>query len=181
MESKPLFADKPSIIPLTKGYNATSFASTNAELNDFLINDSLNDQDEMISRTYLCCLNKSITGFFTIVADTIEVQAIDEADSIDGYRYRKYPSIKIARLAVDETYERQGFGRFLVLAAIGLALSVSEIIGCRYLTVDSKLESMSFYERLGFRVVEKYRQIDFPKMYIDMQPIVKRMQLEESL
>jgi len=40
---------------------------------------------------------------------------------------------------------------------------------------------MSFYERLGFRVVEKYRRTDFPKMYIDMQPIVERMQPEESL
>ena len=181
MESEPIFADKPSIVPLTKRYDVTSFTSTNAELNDFLINDALDDQDEMISRTYLCCLNKSITGFFAIVADTIEVQAIDEADGIDGYPYHKYPSIKIARLAVDETCERQGFGRFLVLAAIGLALSVSGIIGCRYLTVDSKPESMSFYERLGFRVVEKYRQTDFPKMYIDMQPVVERMQPEESL
>ncbi|MBC2697582.1 MAG: GNAT family N-acetyltransferase [ANME-2 cluster archaeon] len=53
-----------------------------------------------------------------------------------------------------------------VLAAAGLALSVSEIIGCRYLTVDSKPESMSFYERLGFRVVERYRQTDFPGMLI---------------
>lgn len=65
------------------------------------------------------------------------------------------------------------------LAAVGLALSVSEIIGCRYLTVDSSPESMSFYERPGFRVVEKYKQTDFPKMYIDMQPIVVRMQPEE--
>ena len=68
-----------------------------------------------------------------------------------------------------------------VLAAVGLALSVSEIIGCRYLTVDSKPGSISLYERLGFRVVEKYRQTDFPKMYIDMRPVVGRMQPEESL
>ena len=33
----------------------------------------------------------------------------------------------------------------------------------------------------GFRVVEKYRQTDFPEMYIDMQLIVVRMQPEESL
>ena len=66
-------------------------------------------------------------------------------------------------------------------AAIGLAQSVSGFIGCRYLTVDSKPESMSFYERLGFRMVEKYKQTDFPKMYIDMQPVVERMQPEESL
>ena len=50
-----------------------------------------------------------------------------------------------------------------VLAAAGLGLSVSGIIGCRYLTVDSKPGSMSFYERPGFRVVEKYRQTDFSK------------------
>jgi len=181
MESEPFFAEKPSIVPMTKRYNVTPFTSTNTELNDFLINDALHDQDEMISRTYLCCLNKSITGFFTIVADTIEVQAIDEADGIDEYPYHKYPSIKIARLAVDETCKRQGFGRFWGMAAIGLALSVSGTIGCRYLTVDSKPESISFYERLGLRVVERYRQTDFPKMYIDMQPVVERMQPEESL
>jgi len=28
----------------------------------------------------------------------------------------------------------------------------------------------------GFMVVEKYRQTDFPEMYIDMQPVVERMQ-----
>jgi hypothetical protein len=68
-----------------------------------------------------------------------------------------------------------------VPTAIGLALSVSGIIGYRYLTVDSRPDSMNFYERLGFRVVEKYMQTDFPEMYIDMQPVVERMQREESL
>ena len=33
----------------------------------------------------------------------------------------------------------------------------------------------------GFRVVERYRQTDFPEMYIDMRPVVERMQPEESL
>ena len=68
-----------------------------------------------------------------------------------------------------------------VPAAVGLALSVSGIIGCRYLTVDSRPGSMSFYVRPGFRVVERYRQTDFPEMYIDMQPVVEKMQPEESL
>ena len=40
---------------------------------------------------------------------------------------------------------------------------------------------MSFYVRPGFRVMEQYRQTDFPEMYIDMQPVVERMQPEESL
>ncbi len=33
----------------------------------------------------------------------------------------------------------------------------------------------------GFRVVEKYKQTDFPEVYIDMQPVVENMQPEESL
>jgi hypothetical protein len=38
----------------------------------------------------------------------------------------------------------------LVLAAIGLALLVCGIVGCRYFTVDFRPESISFYERTGF-------------------------------
>ena len=38
-----------------------------------------------------------------------------------------------------------------VVAAVGLALSVSGFIGCRYLTMDSRFGSMSFYERPGFK------------------------------
>ena len=37
-----------------------------------------------------------------------------------------------------------------VLAAVGLALSVSGFVGCRYFNVDFRAESMSFYEWLGF-------------------------------
>lgn len=87
---------------LSEGHNLVSFKSTNADLNDFLKNDSLRDQANLISRTYLCLSDESIIGYFSMVADTIEVQAINEYDSVDGYPYRKYPSIKIARLAVDE-------------------------------------------------------------------------------
>ena len=37
-----------------------------------------------------------------------------------------------------------------VLAAVGLALLVFGIMGCRYITVDSRPGSMSFYEGPGF-------------------------------
>ena len=59
----------------------------------------------------------------------------------------KYPCVRIARLAVDKTFERRGIGRFLMLAAIGMAIDVSSMIGCRYITVDSKTESVVFYEK----------------------------------
>ncbi|MDO9516777.1 MAG: GNAT family N-acetyltransferase [Methanosarcinaceae archaeon] len=130
--------------------------------------DSLRDQKNLITKTYLSFSNEVIIGYFSMLADTIQVQAIDGNDGIDGYPYKKYPCIKIARLAVDKRFERKGVGQISLLAAIGLALSVTEIIGCRYLTVDSKPESVGFYEKFGFKIVDKYRSSDYPKMYLDM-------------
>lgn len=163
------------IIPLTQRYNCSSFCCTNTELNEFLKNNALLDQTHMVSRTYLCCWKKQTAGYFTLVADTLEVEAVDPSDKIEGYLYRKYPAIKIARLAVHQSNVKQGIGRFMLLAAIGKAISVSDDIGCRYITVDSKPESMGFYEKHNFKIVEKYRQSEFPKMYLNMYPIVAAM------
>ncbi|MDD5614642.1 MAG: GNAT family N-acetyltransferase [Candidatus Methanoperedens sp.] len=173
--------DELWIEPLTKRHELISFDSNNSELNDFLKNDAFGDQENMTSRTYLCFWDKSIAGYLTLVADTLEVEAVDKSDKIDGYPYRKYPAIKIARLAVDRRLEKRGVGRYILLAAIGKAISVSNDIGCRYITVDSKPESTVFYDKHNFKMVEKYRHSEFPKMYLNMYPIVATMRTKESL
>lgn len=132
------------IIPLTKRYDCSSFCCTNTELNEFLKNDALLDQTLMVSRTYLCCQKKQAAGYFTLVADTLEVEAVGQIDKIE-------------------------------------AISVSNDIGCRYITVDSKPESMGFYEKHNFKIVEKYRHNAFPKMYLNMYPIVVAIRPKENL
>jgi len=150
-------------------------------LNEFLTKDAVRDQENRISRTYLCCWKKNIAGYVTLLTDTLELHAVSEIDGIDGYFYQKYPAIKIARLAVDVKFEQKGVGRFILLTSIGKAIKISDEIGCRYITVDSKPESIGFYEKYGFKVVEKYRKSDFPKMYLNMYPVVVMMQPKESL
>ena len=175
-----IFPNEPEIVPLSEEHELASFQSTNADLNDFLKNDSLMSQKNLITKTYLCLSNDTIIGYFSMLADTIEVQAIDEGDRVVDYPYRKYPSIKIARLAIDKRFERNGFGRYSIFAAIGLALSASDIIGCRYLMVDSKPESVNFYKKHGFKIIDKYKSNDFPRMYLDMYPIVETILQSES-
>lgn len=169
------------IVPLTKRYNLASFKSTNSDLNDFLKNDALRYQEDMASRTHLCCWQKSIIGYVTLITDTLEVLAVDKNDRMDGYPYQKFPCIRIARLAVDRRFERKGIGKFLLSIAIGKAISVSNEIGCRYITVDSKPESLIFYEKNNFKTVRKYRHSKYPKMYLDMYPIATLMRSRESL
>ena len=121
-------------VHLIKNHNLSSFSCLSQELNDFLKNDALIDQNNMISRTSLCFWNDKLVGFFTLIADTIEAKAV--IDGLERYEYRKYPGVKIARLAVDSRFERKGIGTYLLLAAIGKTLSVCESIGCRYILVD---------------------------------------------
>jgi ribosomal protein S18 acetylase RimI-like enzyme len=79
--------------------------------------------------------------------------------------------VKIARLAVDSRFERRGIGTYLVYAAIAKAFSINGITGCRFILVDSKKESIDFYEKLGFRkAVLKQKDIkdNYTPMYYDL-------------
>jgi GNAT superfamily N-acetyltransferase len=160
------------VLPLTRDYDLSTFRSTNDELNDFLIDDALISQDVLISRTYLCYHGEALVGFLTLVTDTIEVKLVEAPDGVDGYQYSKYPCIKIARIAVDREYAGKGIGRFLLLWAVGTVYRVSRVVGCRYITVDAKKESVRFYEKNGFRIIRRYSERSFPPMYLNMYPII---------
>jgi hypothetical protein len=59
----------------------------------------------------------------------------------------------------------------IILAQV---VSICDNIGCRYLLVDSKLESTGFYEKFEFKVAEKNQKADFVPMYLNMQPYVRK-------
>ena len=64
------------IVPLEEHQNLLSFNCENSELNDFLKNDALSDQNDLITRTSLCLWKNELTGFVALVADTIEAKAV---------------------------------------------------------------------------------------------------------
>lgn len=169
-----------AVYHLTRRENLTSFDSGNKELNDFLKDDSLNSQNNLISQTYLCFWKGKLTGFITLVADTIQVKVVEKDDGLDDYDYSKYPAIKIARLAVDKSVQKKGVGKFLLFWALGKVYEISKEIGCRYITVDSKHESIEFYKKHDFKLVTKYETRDFPPMYLNMYPIISGMRPHES-
>lgn len=128
------------IEPLTKRHNLNKFSCTERDLNDFLKNDALNDQEELTSRTFVCIYNNKVVGFFSLLADATRVQDIQTYDNVDGYCYRKYRAMKIGRLATDKEYERKGVGTYLYLNICGASFKILEIMGIRFITVDSKNE-----------------------------------------
>ena len=177
---KPLPLDELCVEYLRESHDVSFFDCSNEDLNDFLKSDAKKSQEDLISRTYLCLWQNSILGYLTLVTDTIEVKLIEKDDCVDGYPYPRYPSIKIARLAVDERFEGCGIGRFLLLWATGKVYQLSNEVGCRYITLDSKRESLGFYEKFGFKLIMKYASRNFPPMYLNMYPIVLQMRQEDS-
>jgi GNAT superfamily N-acetyltransferase len=159
------------IDPLNKDQELSSFTCSDSDLNEFLKYDASNDQKFMINRTSLCFWKNELVGYITLVTDTIGTKEVIISDEI-RCKYNKYPGIKIARLAVDSKFERRGIGTCLLYAAIGKALSISDSVGCRYVLVDSKKESIGFYERHGFKIAVKNKKDNYTPMYFDLYPVL---------
>lgn len=67
--------------------------------------------------------------------------------------------LRIARVAVDERFQRQGIGKLLLKSIFELALDIRDQVGCFGIVVDAKPEAVTFYSALGFLVIEVVRGI----------------------
>ncbi len=105
-------------------------------------------------------------GFFTLVTDCIDVKQVAPDDGKRGDPYRKYPALKIARLATPSKYQRTGIGFLMLGEVLALTMNISKYVGCRIITVDSKQESVGFYEIFGFKRATR-RSTDPVHMHMD--------------
>ena len=127
-----------------------------------------------LARTYVLGSDqKQIVAYLTLVCGEVELQAGGSSvgERANSYRYRSYPAVKIARLAVDERYRGNDLGKMLVTLALGIAKDqICPAVGCRFVTVDAKVDAVKFYERLGFSFLEteQNRQRPEPILFIDL-------------
>ncbi len=88
--------------------------------------------------------------------------------------YENLPAIKIVRLAVDKGIKKLGYGSSLVALAISIALDdIMPRVGCRFLITDAKTESVRFYEKTGFTLLntEQNKSAEHPLMFIDLHKL----------
>ena len=155
------------------GDNVSGLSLGHAEykpLKIFLKKNAKNFHDNNIAKTFVYVQNPDngtprVMAYITLICAEIEVDGKQKPDECaSASKYKSYPAIKIARLAVDRTVERQGLGKKLVAFAVATAQSVMPKVGCRFLVVDSKPQAVSWYEKkAGFTLLDaerpKYRQL----------------------
>lgn len=136
---------------------------------------------ENLARTYVVedKTNGRVAAYVTLVCSEVvsgEDQQLVVADGLN-FPYDTYPAVKIARLLVDARYRGEGpfagerLGRLLVNLAQGIARDeICPAVGCRFVVVDSKTESVEFYEKCGFTMVDtpENKARAEPVMYLDL-------------
>lgn len=151
--------DDINVEALNSHHDFSAFHCASDDLDDFIKNDALSEQNSMLSRTYLFLYGREVIGFVSLSADSVAAPLLrtdDIARKGDGKAaYKNFPCILIGRLAVIVKYEHKGIGTDILNWAVGLIMnSVCRTVGCRYITVDPKEESVGFYTESKWRFTQ---------------------------
>lgn len=156
-------------------HDLSGFHSSEPELDAFLQEDALESQYNLISVTRLVFFEGNLVGYFTLINDSIEVRAVEECDREESYRFRKYPALKIARLATRSDCEGSGIGRSMLRKIFTISIALSRYVGCRIITVDSKQSAVDFYKKFGFRQAIRTPGETVP-LYLDLKSALARIE-----
>lgn len=142
------------IRPLREDDDRSGFDSGDPDLDRFLHRYAGQNQfRHHIGTTYVAVVSGRVAGYATIAPGSLE---IDEAPvSIrKGLPAYPLPILRLARLATDKAARGRGIGKGLLRRVFGLALTMARDFGCAGVIVDSKQDSVGFYEGLGFMRLE---------------------------
>jgi predicted N-acetyltransferase YhbS len=149
----------------------------NVPLVRFIRRDALKSAKANLTQTYVAKLqgNPKVLAYVSVMcAEVAFEQSYSITDKVGADRYEYQPAIRIARLAVDEATQKSGLGRVLVRFVIGIAQqSIQPLVGCRFVLLDAKTGSVTFYERMGFRLLDTdaNRNKETPLMFLDLQEL----------
>ena len=160
------------------GDNISGFVlagKVNRPLKSFLRKEAHHLEENSLARTYVMSEAGSldIMAFITLIVGDVQVQKAPDAVHNGDFRFRypSYPAIKIARLAVSDDHQKKRLGMALMDFAIGLAKhQICPNVGCRFATVDAKRQSVPFYQKCGFRLLDTPDNLalDEPFMFMDL-------------
>jgi ribosomal protein S18 acetylase RimI-like enzyme len=139
---------------LAKSHHRDGFDCGSEPLNLFVKHTARQHAERGISRTFVlvdenAAVPKSILGFFSLNICQIKSESLapEEAKKLP----RDVSGVRLGRLAVAKSCQRQGLGKILLAAAMGKFMEIFNTAGGIGLFVDAKdQEAKNYYERFGF-------------------------------
>lgn len=142
---------KVKAVKLSKIYDLSKFDCGDKDLNDFIKNDTSLYQEKKLATTILFFYEENLIGFLSVAADSLRLN-LDEKESYNLHQKKleDVPAIKLARLAVDNNYQKQNVGTNILKWCIGYTLECSDMIAIRFITIDAYPNKVNFYQKFNF-------------------------------
>ena len=120
-------------------------------LNRYLRESARRDQSSGIAAVFVLATGGDVIGYYTLHQHVIEAHEMPEKLRKRLSRYSVYPATLIGRLARDRRYDKQGYGRDLMLDALTKAFEATSTVASLAVVVDAiNPEAQQFYEHYGF-------------------------------
>jgi len=140
---------------ITRQHDRKAFDCGIRELNQFLQQQARQKTVKHISKTYVACRDSTpatIIGYHTLTGYSVTTPPAHRD-------YKKYPhplsAVKLARLAVDRSHQRQRLGEQLLIDAIYRTVLVEQQISAVGLFVDPMTtEIIPFYQQYDFLLAD---------------------------
>ena len=148
---------------LGTGERVKSFDCGDADLNDFILNESGHYREALLAVTYVFEAeddknHEHIVAYFSLANDRVSMSDFPNKTEFNRFRkhrfvnekrIKSYPAAKICRLAVSQELKGHHIGEFMIRAIKSFFLADNKT-GCRFLTVDAYAAAIPFYLKQKF-------------------------------
>lgn len=144
--------DKIDIRKLTIDDDTASFDCKEQELNEYIRDEAKKQQRDGAAVVYLAWYDAQLVGFVSLNMSSIRFQNIASQHLPSRTPYPYFPALMIGRVATEKMCQNQGVGRLLCLRAVAMAVRLRREIGCQFVILNAKKNSIDFYKRCGFEL-----------------------------
>lgn len=118
------FQDRCRVRRLDIGDSVSAFDCYDEDLNDFILNEASLYRNALLSVTYVVedKITDEVLAYFSLSNDKISISDFENKTDFNRFRkhkftnqkrLRSYPAIKIGRLAIAKSAQRQSIGTYL--------------------------------------------------------------------
>ena len=140
----------PRIEKLQPLHAVDAFDCSNQDLNRFLQKYALPNQSSGASTTYVGLADQTVIGYYSLAVGSVEYEQAPERVT-KGLAHHPIPVMLLARLAVDQQWQKKRVGAGLLKDAMLRTLQAADIVGIRALLVHAKDHHATlFYQHFDF-------------------------------
>ncbi len=138
-----------------KIHDRNGFICNEPSLTRFIQEQARKEQESRTCSIFVLTDGTTIVGYYTLSNTTVQLEGLPTNHSKRLPKYPNVPATLLGRLAVNQAFMAQGYGRDLLLDALKRAYSVSLEVASWAIVVDALHEKAAgFYSRYGFVALE---------------------------